>query len=166
MNLKALNETAKAMVDGHKGLLAADESTGTIKKRFESVGVEGTENDRRDYRALLFSAKGLGHYISGAILYDETIRQKAKDGTSLVALLNRAGVLPGIKVDSGAKPLAGSPDETVTEGLDGLAKRVEEYVGLGARFAKWRAVIKIGQHIPTPYAIDVNAHALARYAPL
>jgi fructose-bisphosphate aldolase class I len=164
MNLKELNATAKAMVDGHKGLLAADESTGTIKKRFESVGVEGTENHRRDYRELLFSAKGLGQYISGAILYDETIRQKAKDGTSLAALLKSAGVLPGIKVDSGAKPLAGSPDETVTEGLDGLAQRVEEYVGLGARFAKWRAVIKIGQHIPTPYAIEVNAHALARYA--
>lgn len=164
MNLKALNATAKAMIDGHKGLLAADESTGTIKKRFDSIGVEGTENDRRDYRELLFSAKGLGQYISGAILYDETIRQKAKDGTSLVALLNRAGVLPGIKVDSGAKPLAGSPDETVTEGLDGLSKRVEEYVGLGARFAKWRAVIKIGAGIPTRYCLETNAHALARYA--
>ena len=164
MNLKALKATAKAMVDGHKGLLAADESTGTIKKRLDSVGVEATETNRRDYRELLFSAKGIGQYVSGVILYNETIRQKAKDGTTLVALLNRAGVIPGIKVDAGTKPLAGSPDETVTEGLDGLAKRVEEYVGLGARFAKWRAVIKIGAAIPTAYCLDVNAHALARYA--
>ena len=164
MNIKELNATAKAMVDGHKGLLAADESSGTINKRFGAIGVEATEANRRDYRELLFSAKDLGKHISGVILYDETIRQKAKDGTPLGALLKSAGVLPGIKLDTGAKPLAGSPDETVTEGLDGLAKRVEEYVGMGARFAKWRAVIKIGQHIPTPYAIEVNAHALARYA--
>ena len=164
MNIKELHATAKAMVDGHKGLLAADESSGTINKRFGAIGVEATEANRRDYRELLFSAKGLGQYISGTILYDETIRQKAKDGTPLGALLKGAGIFPGIKLDTGAKPLAGSPDETVTEGLDGLAKRVEEYVGMGARFAKWRAVIKIGQHIATPYAIDVNAHALARYA--
>ena len=164
MKLKELNATAKAMVDGHRGLLAADESTSTIKKRLDSVGVEATENNRRDYRELLFSAKGLGQYISGAILYDETIRQKAKDGTPLGALLKSAGILPGIKVDAGAKPLAGSPDETITEGLDGLAQRVEEYVGLGARFAKWRAVIKIGAGIPTNYCLETNAHALARYA--
>ncbi|MSP80503.1 MAG: fructose-bisphosphate aldolase class I [Rhodospirillales bacterium] len=164
MNIKELNATAKAMVDGHKGLLAADESTGTCKKRLDSVGVEATETNRRDYRELLFSAKGLGQYISGVILYDETLRQKAKDGTPMGALLKRAGVLPGIKLDAGAKPLAGSPDETVTEGLDGLAQRVEEYVGMGARFAKWRAVIKIGAGIPTPYCLETNAHALARYA--
>jgi fructose-bisphosphate aldolase class I len=159
-----MEETARAMVAGNKGLLAADESTGTIKKRFDGIGLESSEENRRAYRELLFSTKGLGKHISGAILYDETIRQKARDGTPLVGLLQREGILPGIKVDTGAKPLAGSPNETVTEGLDGLAKRVEEYVALGARFAKWRAVIKIGQHVPSQYAVDVNAHALARYA--
>ena len=164
MNFNQLRATAEAMVADNKGLLAADESTGTIGKRFDSIKVENTEDNRRAYRELLFRAKGLGKYISGIILYDETIRQKSKDGTPLVKVLEREGIFPGIKVDAGAKPLAGSPEETVTEGLDGLTKRVEEYYAIGARFAKWRAVIKIGAGIPTRACIDVNAHALARYA--
>ena len=161
-----LAETARALVAPGKGILAADESTGTIKRRFESIGVENTVDNRRAYRELLFRTAGAAPYISGVILYDETIRQKAADGTPLVKLLKDQGILPGIKVDIGAKPLAGSPDETVTEGLDGLRERLAEYKQLGAVFAKWRAVINIGQGLPTAYAIDVNAHALARYAAL
>jgi fructose-bisphosphate aldolase, class I len=164
--MEQLTGTARAMVAPGKGILAADESTGTITKRFSAVGVESTEENRRTYRELLFRSDGLGRYISGVILFDETIRQKAADGTPLVEVLTSEGVIPGIKVDKGAKPLAGSPDETVTEGLDGLRERLEEYRGLGARFTKWRAVIHIGEGTPTSCAIDVNAHALARYAAL
>ena len=164
MNLEHLAATARQMVADNKGLLAADESTGTIGKRFEGIGVANEEDNRRDYRELMFRAPGLGNFISGAILYDETLRQSAADGTAIGALLEGEGILPGIKVDTGAKPLAGSAAETVTEGLDGLAARVEEYAGLGARFAKWRAVIRIGDGPPSDYAISVNAHALARYA--
>ena len=164
MNLEQLTKTASEMVTDHKGLLAADESTGTIGKRFDNIGVENDENNRRDYRELLFRAESLGEFISGTILYDETIRQSAADGTSLVALMKGQGIIPGIKVDGGAKDLPGSPGEKVTEGLDGLPGRVEEYVGLGARFAKWRAVITIGKKIPSAQCIHVNAHALGRYA--
>ena len=164
MNLEQLTKTANEMVTDHKGLLAADESTGTIGKRFDNIGVENVENNRRDYRELLFRAERLGEFISGTILYDETIRQSAGDGTSLVALMKGQGIIPGIKVDGGAKDLPGSPGEKVTEGLDGLPGRVEEYVGLGARFAKWRAVITIGEKIPSAQCIRVNAHALGRYA--
>ena len=164
MNLEQLTKTANEMVTDHKGLLAADESTGTIGKRFDNIGVENVENNRRDYRELLFRAERLGEFISGTILYDETIRQSAGDGTSLVALMKGQGIIPRIKVDGGAKDLPGSPGEKVTEGLDGLPGRVEEYVGLGARFAKWRAVITIGETIPSAQCIHVNAHALGRYA--
>ena len=161
-----LRSTAKAMVAPGKGILAADESTGTIEKRFSAIGVTNTEMNRREYRELLFRSPGMNEFISGVILFDETIRQKTADGTRLVTLLEEQGVIPGIKVDAGAKPLAGSPGETVTEGLDGLRARLDEYVSLGARFTKWRAVIHIGENTPTGYAIDVNAHALARYAAL
>ncbi len=164
MNLDQLAKTANEMVAGDKGLLAADESTGTIGKRFDSIGVENLEDNRRDYRELLFRTQGLGKFISGTILYDETIRQSAADGTSLVSIMQGRGIIPGIKVDTGAKPLSGSPDEKITEGLDGLPARVEEYVGFGARFAKWRAVITIGGHLPSRHCVYVNAHALARYA--
>jgi fructose-bisphosphate aldolase class I len=153
------------MVDG-KGILAADESNGTIGRRFEPIGVENTEENRRAYRELLFTTEGFESYVSGVILFDETIRQRAADGTPFVELLQRRGVIPGIKVDAGAKPLAGATDETVTEGLDGLRERLAEYRDLGARFTKWRAVLHIGEHRPTGYAVDVNAHALARYAAL
>jgi fructose-bisphosphate aldolase class I len=155
---------AKAMVAPCKGILAADESTGTIERRFNSIKVENTEENRRAYRDMLFTTKELGKYISGVILYDETIRQKSADGTSFVELLNRNGILPGIKVDTGAKPLPLCPGEQITEGLDGLPKRCAEYVKLGAKFAKWRAVINIGKDIPSPTCIEENAHALARYA--
>jgi fructose-bisphosphate aldolase, class I len=158
--------TAEAMVAEGKGILAADESSGTIARRFQAIGVENTEDNRRAYRELLFRTEGFERYVSGVILFDETIRQKAADGTPLVQLLQDLGVIPGIKVDAGAKPLAGSPNETVTEGLDGLRERLSEYRDLGARFTKWRAVIRIGEDRPTRYAIDVNAHALARYAAL
>ena len=164
MDLNKLAAVAQAMVADNKGLLAADESTGTITKRFDTINVESTEDSRRDYRELLFRAAGIGEYISGVILYDETIRQSAADGTRFVDLMAKQGIIPGIKVDAGAKPLAGSDNETVTEGLDGLRDRVMEYVDLGAKFAKWRAVIKIGDEMPTGYAIHANAHALARYA--
>jgi fructose-bisphosphate aldolase, class I len=163
---EALVTTAKAMVASGKGILAADESTGTITKRFDSIGVESTEENRRDYRELLFRSQGLGRSISGVILFDETIRQKGADGTPLVAILERQGVIPGIKVDAGAKPLAACPGETVTEGLDGLRSRLRDYVELGAGFTKWRAVIRIGEGIPSRTSIDANAHALARYAAL
>ena len=161
-----LYATAREMVGSGKGILAADESTGTIEKRFKSIGVESTEDHRRAYREMLFTTPGLGEHISGVILYDETIRQSASDGRTFVDVLRSAGMIPGIKVDTGAKPLAGFPGETVTEGLDGLRARLEEYRGLGARFAKWRAVISVGEGLPTETAIRANAHALARYAAL
>jgi len=167
MDLAELNRVATAMVAPGKGLLAADESGGTIKKRFDAIGVESTEANRRAYRELLFrSAKAMHDHISGVILFDETIRQKAADGTPLVKLIEQAGAIPGIKVDAGAKPLAFCPGETITEGLDGLRDRLIEYRGLGARFCKWRAVINIGSGIPSHDAINANAHALARYAAL
>jgi fructose-bisphosphate aldolase class I len=161
-----LEDTARALVAPGKGILAADESTGTIKKRFDSIGVESSEETRRAYRDMLFTTDGAADYISGVILYDETIRQSASDGTPFPKLLADQGIIPGIKVDTGAKPLAKAPGETVTEGLDGLRERLEEYRELGARFAKWRAVISIGQDIPSEYCIWTNAHALARYASL
>ena len=161
-----LHETAKALVAEGKGILAADESTGTIKKRFDSIGLESTEENRRAYRDMLFTTEGAEEYISGVILFDETLRQQAHDGTPFPQLLERRGIIPGIKVDKGAKPLANAPGETITEGLDGLRERFEEYRGLGARFAKWRATYSIGDHIPSEYCIWTNAHALARYAAL
>jgi fructose-bisphosphate aldolase class I len=167
MDRNELARVAHAMVAEGKGLLAADESGGTIKKRFDAIGVVSTEEARRDYREFLFrTADAMKGHISGVILYDETIRQKAKDGTPLVKLIEQAGALPGIKVDLGARPLAMCAGETITEGLDGLRERLVEYRGLGAKFAKWRAVIDIGRGIPTPTAIHTNAHALARYAAL
>jgi fructose-bisphosphate aldolase, class I len=165
MDLAELHRVAEAMVEPGRGVLAADESSATIKKRFEAIGVECTEDNRRDYRELLFRSKGMAN-ISGVILFDETIRQKAKDGTPLVKILEQAGTLPGIKVDKGAKPLPFSPGETVTEGLDGLRERLVEYRDLGAKFCKWRAVIDIGPDIPSSNCIQANAHALARYAAL
>ena len=162
----ALHATARELVAPGKGILAADESTGTIKKRFDSIGVESTEENRRQYRQMLFGTPGLGEHISGVILYDETIRQATDDGTPFVEILEKAGSMRGIKVDIGAKRLARFPGETVTEGLDGLRERLAEYVGLGARFAKWRATILIGDGLPTEFAIDANAHAMARYAAL
>jgi fructose-bisphosphate aldolase, class I len=167
MNLAELNRVAEAMVAPGRGILAADESTSTIKKRFDAIGVESTEGSRRDYRELLFRAKeAMSKHISGVILYDETIRQTARDGTPLVKLIEQAGSLPGIKVDQSTKPLPFCPGEVITEGLDGLRERLIEYRGLGAKFAKWRAVIDIGEGIPTYTCIRVNAHALARYAAL
>ena len=165
--MEDLIQLANTIVADGKGILAADESTPTCTKRFESIGVESTEVSRNVYRDMLFSAKGLESYISGVIMFDETLRQSSlADGTLFPAYLNGKGVLPGIKVDTGAKPLSGSSDEKITEGLDGLAARVEEYAGLGARFAKWRAVITIGADIPSRNCIRTNAHALARYAAL
>lgn len=162
-----LEDIAARMLAPGKGILAADESTGTIKKRLDSVGVDSTADTRRDYREMLFSAEeAMQTYISGVILYDETIRQQARDGTPLVDLIARAGAVPGIKVDKGAKPLAGFPEEKITEGLDGLRERLEEYHGLGARFAKWRAVISISDGLPSWGAVKQNAQALARYAAL
>jgi fructose-bisphosphate aldolase, class I len=161
-----LHETARALVADNRGILAADESSGTIAKRFETIGLESTEESRRAYRDLLFTTPGLEESVSGVILYDETLRQTSADGTPFAELLAGRGIISGIKVDTGAKDLAGAPGEKVTEGLDGLRERLEEYRGLGARFAKWRAVITIGEGIPTPYCIEVNAHALARYAAL
>ena len=167
MNLAELNRVAEAMVAPGRGILAADESSATIKKRFDAIGVESTENSRRDYRELLFrSTEAMSKYISGVILYDETIRQNAKDGTPLVKVIEKSGALPGIKVDKGVKPLPFCPNEVITEGLDGLRERLVEYRGLGAKFAKWRAVIDIGPGIPTHTGINTNAHALARYAAL
>jgi fructose-bisphosphate aldolase class I len=166
MNTAELNATARALVAEGKGILAADESHPSIAKRFASVGVENTPENRRVYRQLLFTTKGVAEFISGVILYDETIRQAADDGTPLGQLLSREGIIPGIKVDKGTKPLAGAAGELITEGLDGLRERLAEYRGLGARFAKWRAVITIGHDMPTPACLDANAHALARYAAL
>ncbi len=161
-----LHRTAVTLVAPGKGILAADESGGTIKKRFDAIGVESTEENRRAYRDLLFTAEGAEEWISGVILYDETIRQASADGTPFPALLERKGVIPGIKVDKGAKPLANATGETITEGLDGLRERFEEYRSLGARFAKWRGVYSIGDGRPSNYAVWTNAHALARYAAL
>ena len=166
MNRNELARIARAMVAQGKGILAADESSGTIKKRFDSIKLESTEEARRTYREMLFTAPGVAETISGVILYDETIRQKTKDGVPFPEYLTKLGAIPGIKVDTGAKPLAFFPNETITEGLDGLRERLVEYHELGARFAKWRAVIDIGDGIPTQFAIDANAHALARYAAL
>jgi fructose-bisphosphate aldolase class I len=161
-----LRRTANELVAPAKGILAADESTGTMAKRLDSIGVTSTEERRRWYRQMLFTTEGLGEHISGVILFDETIRQSTDDGIPFVDLLARQGMIPGIKVDIGAKPLASFPGETVTEGLDGLRERLAEYAHLGARFAKWRATIFIGDGLPTDTAIDVNAHAMARYSAL
>ena len=162
----SLEETARSLVAEGKGILAADESDGTIKKRFDSIGVESTEDNRRAYRELLFATDGAEEYISGVILFDETIRQSAADGTPFPKLLESKGVIPGIKVDKGAKPLALAEGETVTEGLDGLRERLAEYRELGARFAKWRATYSIDADRPSEYCVWTNAHALARYAAL
>jgi fructose-bisphosphate aldolase, class I len=166
MNPSELARIAGAMVAKGRGILAADESTGTIKKRFDSIRLDSTEEHRRTYREMLFTAPAAAESVSAVIFYDETLRQKTKDGTPFPQYLTRQGIVPGIKVDTGAKPLAGFPGETITEGLDGLRERLIEYRGLGARFAKWRAVIDIGAGIPTSFAIEANAHALARYAAL
>jgi fructose-bisphosphate aldolase class I len=167
MDLAALNKVANAMVAPGKGILAADESGGTIKKRFEAIGVESTENSRRDYRELLFrSSKAMANRISGVILFDETLRQAAKDGTPLAKVIEQAGSIPGIKVDKGTKPLPFSPGEVITEGLDGLRDRLIEYRGLGAKFCKWWAVLDIGPGIPSFNCVNANAQALARYAAL
>ncbi len=171
MNIDALNKIAIGMVAKGKGILAADESSGTIKKRFDSINVESTADTRRDYREMLFRTKeAMENYISGVILYDETIRQNARDGTPLVKLIEQAGSIPGIKVDAGAKPMAAFPGEQITEGLDGLRDRLAEYYKLGARFAKWRAVIDIGREgnraVPSYGCLRSNMHALARYAAL
>ena len=166
MDVQQLQSTAQALVAEGKGILAADESTGTIKKRLDSIGVESTENTRRAYRELLFTTEGAEEFISGVILYDETIRQSASDGTPFPKLLESRGIIPGIKVDLGAKPLALTDGETITEGLDGLRDRLEEYRELGARFAKWRATYSITADKPSEYCVWTNAHALARYAAL
>jgi fructose-bisphosphate aldolase, class I len=166
MAKQSLSDTARALVAPGKGVLAADESPPTIEKRFQKVSLESTEDNRRAYREMLFTTPGIGEHISGVILYDETIRQNSADGTPFPRILEQAGVIPGIKVDKGAKPLAGSPEEKVTEGLDGLRDRLNEYRDLGARFTKWRAVIEIGENIPSYLCIHANAHALARFAAL
>jgi fructose-bisphosphate aldolase, class I len=167
MNLEQLNKVAEAMTAPGRGILAADESTGTIGKRFDAIGVPSTPDNRRDYREMLFrSNEAMSKYIAGVILYDETIRQNAKDGTPLVKLIEKAGSLPGIKVDKGTKPLPFREGEVITEGLDGLRERLVDYRGLGAKFAKWRAVIDIGADIPSYACLLTNAHALARYAAL
>src|SRR5215510_7031634 len=159
MNLAELNKVAQAMTAAGKGILAADESSGTIKKRFDAIGVESSEDNRRDYREMLFrSSDAMRNCISGVILFDETIRQKAKDGTPLVKLIAAAGSLPGIKVDKGTKPLFSCPGEVITEGLDGLADRLKEYRDLGAKFAKWRAVIDIGTGFPTYTGVSTNTN--------
>jgi fructose-bisphosphate aldolase class I len=166
MNTQKLIDTAKALVAGDKGLLAMDESNPTCNKRFAKLGIPQTEEARRAYRELIVTTPGLGECISGAILYDETIRQRKRDGTPFVKAITAAGIIPGIKVDTGAKDLAGHPGEKITEGLDGLRDRLAEYSQMGARFAKWRAVIAVGEVIPTPAAIEANASTLARYAAL
>jgi len=166
MNSQLLKDTAKLLFADHKGLLAMDESTGTCNKRFEKLGIPQTIEARRAYRELIVTTPGLGESIGGAILYDETIRQQKSDGTTFVKVLIEAGITPGIKVDTGAKELAGHPGEKVTEGLDGLRDRLQEYFQMGARFAKWRAVIAIGEGLPSWGSIEANAHALARYAAL
>src|ERR1022692_384707 len=166
MNLQNLVDTAKALVADNKGLLAMDESNPTCNKRFAKLDIPQTAEARRVYRELIVTTPGLGECISGAILYDETIRQQKKDGTPFLKVLTDAGIIPGIKVDTGAKDMAGHPGEKITEGLDGLRDRLKEYFQIGARFAKWRAVIAVGDGIPTRSCIEANAHALARYAAL
>ena len=166
MSIEQLAETAQAMVARGKGIIAIDESTTTIAKRFAGVGVENTEENRRAYREMLLTTPKLGDYISGAILYDETIRQATKSGVPFTKVMMQNGIIPGIKVDKGTQPLAGFQGELVTEGLDGLRDRLKEYYNLGARFAKWRAVINIGEDIPSGTCIEANSHALARYAAL
>ncbi len=164
--MSELHDTARALVADNRGILAADESSGTIEKRFGSISLESTEENRRAYREMLFTTPGLEEFVSGVILFDETLRQSTADGTPFATYLADKGIIPGIKVDTGAKELAFAPGEKVTEGLDGLRERLQEYKGLGARFAKWRAVITIGDGIPSGYCIATNAHALARYAAL
>jgi fructose-bisphosphate aldolase class I len=164
MDTKLMMDTARAMVAPGKGLLAADESAGTCKKRFDSVKVECTEENRRTYREMLFTTPGISDFVSGVILFDETLRQKTRDGTNFAEYLKKNGVIPGIKVDAGAHDMALHPGEKVTEGLDKLSERMKEYFAMGARFAKWRAVITIGDGIPTQACLDANAHALARYS--
>lgn len=166
MNIEQLEQTAQAMVAPGKGIIAIDESTTTIRKRFDAVGIECGEENRRAYRELLLTAPGLSEHISGAILYDETLRQKTRQGVPFTEVMHKAGIIPGIKVDKGTQALAGFPGEVVTEGLDGLRDRLKEYYALGARFAKWRAVIHIGEDIPSGTCIEANSHALARYAAL
>ena len=166
MDKQKLVQTAEALVARKKGILAADESSGTIKRRFDSINVESTEENRRNYREMLFRTAGANEFISGIILFDETIRQEGADGTPLVKVLTDQGIIPGIKVDKGTVPLPESPDELVTEGLDGLRDRLKEYVELGAGFTKWRGVISINHGTPSPYCISANAHALARFAAL
>ncbi|MCC5794408.1 MAG: fructose-bisphosphate aldolase class I [Chromatiales bacterium] len=166
MTAQSLAEIARAMVAPGKGILAADESSPTIKKRFDSISTESNEQNRQRYREMLFTTEGMAEFISGVILYDETLRQSTSDGVPFAKYLSDLGVIPGIKVDAGAKALAGYPGEKITEGLDGLRERLKEYHGLGARFAKWRAVITIGSGIPTAFCLQANAHALARYAAL
>ncbi len=166
MSIEQLESIAQAMVAPGKGIIAIDESTGTIRKRFEAVGVDNTEENRRAYRELLLTAPGLSDHIAGAILYDETIRQSTRAGKPFTEVMRAAGILPGIKVDMGPQPLAGFPGEVVTEGLDGLRQRLADYTRLGARFAKWRAVIHIGEDTPSSTCIEANNHALARYAAL
>ena len=166
MSLQAMIDVAQAIVAPGRGILAADESDSTIQKRFDSIGVESTFENRRDYREALFRTEGASEFISGIILFDETIRQEGADGTLLVKVLTDQGIIPGIKVDKSTKPLAGAGDELIAEGLDGLRDRLAEYVELGAKFTKWRAVITIGDHIPSRYCIEANAHALARFAAL
>ena len=166
MNKELLTAAAAALVADHKGLLAMDESNGTCNKRFALLGIPQTEEARRDWRSLLVTTPNLGAYISGAILYDETIRQRMKDGALIISAIIHAGIIPGIKVDKGAKAMAGHPGEKVTEGLDGLRERLSEYAEMGARFAKWRAVFTIGEGVPTRSCIEANASALARYAAL
>ena len=166
MSQNQLEKVARSLVAPGKGILAADESSGTIEKRLKSINTPSTEDNRRAYREMLFRTQGAGEFVSGVILYDETIRQKAADGTPLVKVLADQGILPGIKVDKGTKALAFSPKEKITEGLDGLVERLAEYRGLGAKFTKWRAVITIGDGIPSDACLDTNAHALARYAAL
>ncbi len=166
MSTHDLASTAQAMVAEGKGILAADESFGTIEKRFKAINLPSTEENRRAYRDMLFTTPGIGAFISGVIMFDETIRQRASDGTPFPQVLERQGILPGIKVDAGAKALAGYPGEKITEGLDGLRERLAEYRTMGARFTKWRAVITIGEGLPTRFCIDANAHALARFAAL
>ena len=166
MDIQMMSSTAQALVAPGKGILAADESSPTIAKRLAGIGLASTEPIRRSYREMLFTAEGLGEFISGVILFDETIRQAAADGTPFPEVLRRQGIIPGIKVDGGTRPLAGCPGEVVTEGLDGLRTRLEEYASLGARFAKWRAVIRIADRLPSTTCLEANAHALARYAAL
>jgi fructose-bisphosphate aldolase class I len=165
-NIKELAIVAKKLVTERKGILAADETIGTINKRFKSINAVCNEESRRNYREILFRTGGISEFISGVILYDETIRQKASDGTPLVTILNKSGIIPGIKVDKGTKHLTGTKNELITEGLDGLRERLDEYFKIGARFAKWRAVLSISEKTPSDYCIDVNANALARYAML